>query len=241
MKLDPRVNIIQTRLSKIKKIIAVSGFKGGVGKSSIACVLSLLLAKQGGASSLSTKKVGLMDLDLTGNCDNTILGIKTQYPEEEHGVQPVEENGIKFISSYFYSQGKATHFRGDEISNILLELFAITDWGELDYLILDMPPGLSDTALDIIRWIPQAEVLAISTPSILSRNLVAKSAKLLKEQKVEIIGFVENMSDGKARELDGLKILGSIPKDENFEQAIGDADKLLETNFAKALKQIDGF
>lgn len=233
MKLDPRISIIETRLSKIKKVIAISGFKGGVGKSSIACVLSLVLARQG-------KKVGLMDLDLTGNCDNTILGIKTQYPEEEHGVQPVEEYGIKFISSYFYSQNKATHFRGDEISNILLELFAITDWGELDYLVLDMPPGLSDTALDIIRWIPQAEVLAVSTPSILSRNLVEKSVKMLQEQNVKVIGFVENFSKGEPVKIDGLKFLGSIANDKNFEASIGDVDKLLETDFAKSVKQIDG-
>lgn len=213
LNLDPKLSTLKTRLKNVKKIIAVSGFKGGVGKSSVACVMALLLAEKG-------FKTGLMDLDFNGTSDEVILGLEQQFPEEIEGLDPPLIEGVKFMTPAFFTQNKAVNLRGEEITNAILELIAVTRWQELDYLILDMPPGFADTALDIIRFMPQAEVLIVKTPSVLSKNLVAKAQAALNELGVKIIGEIENYS------------INGIKPDINLEGAYGKPKELLKTQFA---------
>ena len=217
MNMDPKAAVIKNRLAGVKRIIAVSGFKGGVGKSSVACVLALLLAEQG-------KKTGLLDLDFNGASDDIILGRAQEFPQEIEGLDPPVIAGVKFMTPAFFAQNKAVNLRGDEITAAILELLAVTRWRQLDFLILDMPPGFADAALDIIRFIPRAEVLLVKTPSMLSQNLLAKAESVLKELNVKILGVIENMSPN------------GIRRDSSLEAAYGKPLELLKTPFAADLE-----
>ena len=236
--MDPRVSIIHKRLSNIKKIIAVASGKGGVGKSLIASTLALGLSKKG-------YKVGLLDLDLYGPSSHIILGIKDfSFPEEEKGIIPPKISGINFMSIVFFTEDKPSPFRGIDISNIIIELLAITQWGELDYLIIDMPPGIGDETLDIIRYVKTSKFLVVTTPSKVSMGAVNKLLRMLKELKLPVIGIVENMkmtdSDYIKDIISKMKLsyLNSISFDHELEQSIGNAEKLLETGFMKDFEKI---
>ena len=156
--IEPRTSVIDKRLRNIKRIISVASGKGGVGKSLVASSLALSLSRKG-------YKTGLMDLDLYGPSSHIILGVKDVYPQEEKGIVPPEVHGIRFMSIVYYTDDKPSPFRGTDISNIIIELLAITQWGSLDFLIIDMPPGIGDETLDVIRFIKDSKFLVVTTPS----------------------------------------------------------------------------
>jgi len=234
---DPRTSIINERLKNVRSIIAVSGGKGGVGKSLVASTLALILAESG-------RKVGLFDLDFTSPSTHLILGIQDAKPSEDKGIIPPKIHGLKYMSIIYYSGDYAAPLRGADISNALIELLAITLWDDLDYLILDMPPGISDATLDLIRLIKKIEFLIITTPSQLAFETVKKLTNLLVAQNIPIVGIIENMKTGNSQNIKnqthklGLQYLGQIPYDPQIENAIGNPAKLLNTKLAKATKQI---
>ena len=234
---DPRKSIIDERLKGIHDIIAVSSGKGGVGKSLIASTMALTLAKKG-------YKVGLFDLDFTSPSTHVILGLGELYPEEEKGIIPPEVHGLRYMSIIYYSKGDVLPLRGSDISDALIELLAVTIWYNLDFLIIDMPPGISDATLDVIRFVKRAKFLIVTTPSRLAFETVRKLIDLLSELEIPIIGVIENMKmrespfirqqvDGK-----GIKFWGEISFDTQLEEAVGDINKLLETEFGKKLGEI---
>lgn len=235
--MDPRLNIINKRLESIKRIIAVSGGKGGIGKSQTAAGLALNLTSQ-------NYRVGLLDLDFCGPSSHVILGIDGVYPEEDMGIIPPLAKGIRFMSITFYSAGQPAPLRGGEISNAIIELLAITRWGELDFLIIDMPPGTGDPTLDVIRLMKRVEFLLVTTPSRVAREVMKKELSVLRELHIPVLGVLENMKLKKGspagEELAGLVVpfLGSIDFDEDLEEALGDTDKLLHTGFVRQLGQI---
>ena len=186
MLVDPRISIIDERLKGIGKIIAVSSGKGGVGKSVIASTLALTLARKG-------FKVGLFDLDFTSPSTHIILGIEGLQPKEEKGIVPPKAHGLHYMSIIYYSGDYATPLRGADVSNALIELLAITKWEKLDYLILDMPPGIGDATLDLIRLIKNIEFIIVTTPSKLAFETVKKLSSLLKSLRIPMLGVVENM------------------------------------------------
>ena len=235
--MDARISVIDKRLKNIGRIISVASGKGGVGKSLVASSLALNLSKKG-------HKVGLLDLDLYGPSAHIILGVKDVFPKEEKGIVPPDIYGIKFMSIVYFTKDKPAPFRGIDISNIILELLAIIQWGSLDYLIIDMPPGIGEETLDIIRLIKNSEFLIVTTPSKVAMGSVSKLLKILKELKIPIIGVIENMSMTKSSFIRddicemNLQYLGSISFDQNLENSIGYIDKLLKTNFMKDLDEI---
>jgi ATP-binding protein involved in chromosome partitioning len=218
--LDPRPSVIAERLSGVKRVIAVTGWKGGIGKSVTAAGLALLLAKKG-------FKAGLCDLDFAGASGHVVLGARGVFPKEEKGLEPPLVSGVKFMSVSYFSENKAVPLRGSEISEAIIELLAITQWGELDFLVLDMPPGVNDAALDVLRFIPRAEVLAVTLPSVMARQVLDRSLALYRGLKVPVLGVVENMS--KAR--------GGIREDAALEKALGRPGALLRTRFAADLEK----
>jgi ATP-binding protein involved in chromosome partitioning len=234
---DPRVTIIGERMRDIRKVIAVSSGKGGVGKSLVASTLALTLAKKG-------YKVGLFDLDFTSPSTHIILGVDGVQPKEEKGIIPPKVHGLEYMSITYYSKDHATPLRGTDSSNALIELLSITKWGKLDFLILDMPPGIGDATLDLIRFIKKIEFLIVTTPSQLAFETVKKLATLLKELKIPIIGIVENMKMNQSKTIQeqtrklGLTYLTGIPYDPQVEEAIGKANKLLDTTMGKLAEQI---
>ncbi len=235
--MDPRLNVIDERLSGVKRIVAISGGKGGVGKSSVSSMLALVLNGM-------SKKVGLLDLDLSGPTDHVILGLKDVFPEEEKGIVPPKVNGIKFMSIVYFSGEKPLPLRGEDYSNVIIELLAITRWGSLDYLIIDMPPGIGDTALDVIKVIEKIEFIMVGNQSKLTLHTLKKVIEMSEESGKEVIGVIENMkvpgSGEKENKLAflGVPFLGSVGFDREYESSLGNVDELLGTQFTKDLQNI---
>jgi len=234
---DPRLSIIDERMRDIRKVVAVSSGKGGVGKSLIASTLALTLAKKG-------YNVGLLDLDFTSPSTHIILGIEAVQPKEDKGIIPPKIHGLEYMSIVYYSGDQATPLRGADVSNALIELLSITKWGKLDFLVLDMPPGIGDATLDLIRLIKKIEFLIVTTPSQLAFETVKKLATMLEELKIPIIGIVENMKMNQSETIReqtrklGLTYLIRIPYDTQIEEAIGKTDKLLYTRMGKEIEQL---
>ena len=237
MVIDPRTSVINKRLSRIRRIIAVSSGKGGVGKSMVATTLALILKNSG-------CKVGLFDLDFTSPSTHVILGAKITPPKEEKGIVPPRVNGLEYISLVYFVGDRPVPLRGEDTSNALIELLTITQWGTLDFLVIDMPPGIGDAVLDLVRLIKRIEFLIVTTPSLLAFETVKKQVELLCELKMPIIGLVENMkmdtAEAVARETVklGLNYLGAIVYDPLVEEAIGHEAKLLKTTIGKKLQQV---
>jgi len=237
MRGDPRLSVIDRRLEKVERIVAVTGGKGGIGKSMVASCLALNLARSG-------QKVGLLDLDLTGPCDHLILGIGTSFPEEEFGLVPPLASGIRFMSITYFTGEQPAPLRGTDVSNALIELLAIVQWGELDFLVIDMPPGLGDALLDAVRLLRRAEFLVVSTASLVVLETVKRSLGLLEQVGVPIVGVVENMRRGKGKAVEELAVqrdlpfLGSLPFDEGLEEALGNTEKLARTAVASGLMKM---
>ena len=235
--IDPRTSVIASRLSKVNRIIAVSSGKGGVGKSMVATTLALTLAK-------NSCKVGLFDLDFTSPSTHVILGAENLQPTEEKGLVPPTIHGLEYMSLIYFVGDNPAPLRGADVSNALIELLAVTQWGTLDFLIIDMPPGIGDAILDLIRLIGRIEFLIVTTPSLLAFETVKKQVALLCDQKMHIIGIMENMKHDKTQGVEsetgklGLKFLGEIPFDSHIETAIGNTPKLLETEVGKKIFRI---
>ena len=234
---DPRISVVNERLKNIENIVAVSSGKGGVGKSLVASTLALTLAKKG-------CKTGLFDLDFTSPSTHLILGVQEMQPKEEKGIIPPEVYGLKYMSIVYYSGNQVTPLRGADVSNALIELLAITRWEKLDFLVIDMPPGIGDATLDLLRLVKNVKFLVITTPSRLAFETVRKLVSLLRGLEIPIVGIVENMKMDDSKFIQtqvknlGLPFLGEIPFDNKIEDAIGNVDKLLETVFAKKVESI---
>ncbi len=234
---DPRTSVIAERLSGIRRIIAVSSGKGGVGKSIVATTLALTLAKSG-------CKVGLFDLDFTSPSTHIILGAPNVQPKEEKGIVPPTVHGLEYMTLVYFVGDNPAPLRGADVSNALIELLSITQWGQLDFLVIDMPPGIGDAILDLIRMVNRLEFLIVTTPSLLAFETVKKQVGLLCELKLPIVGVVENMKMDKTKSVQveteklGLKFLGDIPFDQQVEASIGDKAMLLKTVVGKRIHQI---
>lgn len=232
--MDPRVTIIEERLKSIKRIIAVAAGKGGVGKSTVATGLALVLAQMG-------RRVGLLDLDFYGPSTHVILGVSEGIqPAEERGIIPPTVHGIAFMSLVFYTGKNPAPLRGTDLTNALIELLAITRWGELDFLIVDMPPGLGDTTLDAIRLLKNPSFLVVTTPSRIASETVSRLITLLSELNIPILGVIENMSRScdRARAPFDVRVSEKLPFDEGLEDALGDPGRFLQTEFARRLREI---
>ncbi len=235
--IDPRTSIIDERLKRISRIIAVSSGKGGVGKSLIATTLALTLAREGW-------KVGLFDLDFTSPSTHLILGAKNAQPKEDKGIVPPVVKGVEYMSLVYYCGDKAAPLRGADTSNALIELLAVTRWSTLDFLFIDMPPGIGDAVLDLVLLVKRIEFLIVTTPSQLAFETVKKQLNLLQELRVPVIGLVENMKMNAAKNIQrqteelGVTFLGEVPYDVKVEEAIGDEAKLLGTALAQKVKEV---
>ncbi|MBI5684877.1 MAG: P-loop NTPase [Verrucomicrobia bacterium] len=230
--MDPRSSVIEKRLAGVKRIVAVTGWKGGIGKSSIASVLALLLAHKG-------HRAALLDLDFTGASDHIILGINDAHYTEETGLNPPLAHGITFMSMSFFSQGRAVPLRGSDVSQAALELLAVTQWGEQDFLVVDMPPGIGDASLDMVRWIKRAELLAVTTPAVLSVETLKRSLALFERLNVPLLGIIENLSTAAHSPfVSHAKFLGSIQRDPSLEAATGHPEQILRTRFAEELGKV---
>jgi len=182
-------------LKGVKNIIAVGSGKGGVGKSTVAVNLAVSLANSGA-------KVGLIDADIYGPSIPMMFGLLDKRPEgvEKDGkmyVIPIEKYGIRLLSiGFFVDQSKALIWRGPMASMALKQLFTDAIWGELDYLVIDLPPGTGDIALTLVQDFPLTGAVIVSTPQNLALADVKKAADMFRNDKINIpiLGLVENMA-----------------------------------------------
>ncbi len=235
--IDPRICAINERIKNIKRIWVVGSGKGGVGKSTLSAFISLILNKKG-------YKVGLLDLDFYGPSSHIILGVKDSKPEEEYGIKPINVDGIEFMSIIYFTENKPLLMRGKDASEALIEILTITRWGNLDFLIIDMPPGMGEILLDMIRFVANIEFLIISNSSIISMGTVEKLVKFLKDQNFFILGLIENMKfsssdfvQNRCSEL-GVKYLGEISFHSELEGFYGSPQSLLSSKISKELDNI---
>ncbi len=173
----------------VKNIVAVSSGKGGVGKSTVAVNLAVALAKDGA-------KVGIMDADVYGPNVPMMLGTGYGQPEVENGkLVPIEAHGIKMISmAVLVPPDKPMILRGPMLHGVVRQFLSDVNWGELDYLIVDMPPGTGDVQLSLAQLVPVQGAVLVTTPQEVSLSDVRRAVKMFEQVNVPVLGVIENMS-----------------------------------------------
>lgn len=174
----------------VKNIIAVSSGKGGVGKSTAAVNLAVALTKDGA-------KVGLMDADVYGPNIPMMLGIGQIQPQIGPGNKliPIESHGVKLISmAVLVPADKPMILRGPMLHGVVKQFLSDVDWGELDYLIVDMPPGTGDVQLSLAQLVPVQGAILVTTPQRVSLSDVTRALKMFEQVAIPVLGVVENMS-----------------------------------------------
>jgi len=218
--------IRQTALPGVKNIIAVGAGKGGVGKSTVAVLTAIGLARSGAS-------VGLLDADVYGPSIPKMMGVEDAQPAvsgEANRIIPVEAHGVKTMSiGFIIPRDQPVIWRGPMIHGTIRQFLEQVDWGELDYLIVDLPPGTGDVPLTLSQSIPATGAVVVCTPQAVALLDCVRAARMYQMLKVEVLGIIENMSyfiapdtlreydlfgkggaEAAAREL-GVPFLGSIP------------------------------
>lgn len=168
--------------------IAIASGKGGVGKSTVAVNLAVALARKG-------KRVGIIDADIYGFSVPDMMGIEDRPELVEERIRPVERFGVKVISMGFFVQDNApVIWRGPMLGKMLRNFFDEVEWGELDYMVLDLPPGTGDVALDVHQMIPQSKEIIVTTPHATAAFVAARAGAMAVHTSHDIIGIVENMA-----------------------------------------------
>src|SRR6202050_390669 len=176
-------------LPGVSKIVAVGSGKGGVGKTTVAVNLAIALSKMG-------QRVGLMDAEVYGPNVPLMMG-SSQAPKGGPGnvIEPTLSHGIKTISIGYISPGdKPLVMRGPMLHQIIKQFLQQVNWGELDYLVVDLPPGAGDVAISLVQTVPLTGAVVVSTPSDVSLEDARKALEMFAQVRVEVLGIVENMS-----------------------------------------------
>ncbi len=178
---------ITQHLSQIKNKIGVYSGKGGVGKTTIAVNMAALLAQEG-------ERVGLLDVDI--DCPNVtkVLGISDK-PEQDNGTLiPSQRFGVKVMSMAFFQQKEeeAIVWRGPMVHNAINQFLQMTDWGELDYLVVDLPPGTSDSPLTVMQTVPLDGFVVVTTPQLLAKLDAKRCINMIRKLNIQVLGIVEN-------------------------------------------------
>ena len=215
-----------TMVHPITRVIAVGSGKGGVGKSTVSTNLAVTLAERG-------FRVGLLDADIWGFSIPRMLGTSERLEaNNDKNIQPVESYGVRLVSTGLIVETEQTAlmWRGLMLSKALEQFLNQVEWGELDYLVIDMPPGTGDIQMSLTRLLPQAEMVIVTTPAKTAQKVAVRVADMARRSFMPVIGVVENMSDftcdhgtshalfgkGGGRELAeelGIPLLGSVPLD----------------------------
>ncbi|NLV87825.1 MAG: Mrp/NBP35 family ATP-binding protein [Tissierellia bacterium] len=244
-------------LNNVNRVIGVMSGKGGVGKSTISTLLAEGLRGQG-------YKVGIMDSDITGPSIPRLLGLKDAQVVSKDGlIQPaITENGIKVMSFNLLmeDENQPVIWRGPIVSSAVKQFWTDVYWGDLDYLVIDMPPGTGDVALTVMDSIPINGLVMVSVPQDMVSMIVAKAVNMAKKMDVDILGVVQNMSyiqcpncDEKIRMYDGenieqflkeldLELLGELPMTKEISnisfKGYDDSKETIEELFNPILKKI---
>lgn len=239
--------------NKVKKIIGVMSGKGGVGKSSISVLIAKQLRKLG-------YSVGILDADVTGPSIPNLMGLRGKKAEtNEEFIIPVEtQNGIKVISLNLLlkDENQPVIWRGPLISGAVKQFWTDVIWGELDYLVIDMPPGTADVALTVMQSIPISGLVMVSIPQDLVSMIVSKAVNMAKAMNINILGVIENMSyiacpdcgkkikffntesTGEFLEDMNLKLLGELPMLSSISNLSEQENESISESLAKVFNPI---
>jgi ATP-binding protein involved in chromosome partitioning len=228
MSISFKEKLIKKKTNRIRKVVMVCSGKGGVGKSTVSYAIAKAISESG-------KKVGLLDLDIHGPVEHLFFKeVKKNFSGSKEGLEPIFSDGMKVMSLGFLSKDEPIPIKGRYKEEILESLFSEVTWGDLDFLIVDMPPGISDELFFVSRNLNEKLVaVVVTTPSLLSLSVVKRMIKLLHQEKVKIVGIVENLSyftckcgeevkpfgEG-VEELEGEKVIGKLPIDPKLEEAL---------------------
>lgn len=212
-------------LARVRHFLAVASGKGGVGKSSVAINLALAMARQG-------LRVGLLDADIHGPSLPLMLGLSGRPRMVEGRIIPEEKYGLRVVSfGLLVQEGEAVIWRGPLVARAMQQLLGEVEWGELDYLLIDLPPGTGDASISVAQALPKLQVLLVTTPQEAALSDVRRALALFGKQQRQLLGLVENMSfflcpgcnrpyfifgQGGAQKLSqesGLPLLAAIPID----------------------------
>ena len=180
-----------TQISPTTRVIAIGSGKGGVGKSSISVNVAVAMAKEG-------FRVGLLDADIWGFSIPRMLGVEERLEADESTklIQPALAHGVKVVSTglIIESEETALMWRGLMLSKALEQFLQQVEWGELDYLIIDLPPGTGDVQMALSRMLPQAEMAVVTTPQMAAQKVAVRVADMARRSHMPIVGVIENMS-----------------------------------------------
>ncbi len=177
-------------LNQVRNVIVVMSGKGGVGKSSVTALIASNLARAG-------KKVGILDADITGPSQAKAFGISGGLQATEYGIIPPQsKSGIKLISINFFlpNEDDPVIWRGPMLAGAVKQFWAEVDWRDLDYMIVDLPPGTGDVPLTVMQTLPVNGIVIVSSPQDLAFMVVKKTIKMAQKMNIPILGLVENMS-----------------------------------------------
>jgi ATP-binding protein involved in chromosome partitioning len=186
-----RTTLPEGALAQVGNVICVGSGKGGVGKSSITANLAAALAAEG-------KSVGVLDADVWGYSQPRMLGLGAERPKvsaERKLIPLVAHDGIKVMSiGFFVEQDAAVVWRGPMLHKALQQFLEDVDWGELDYLLIDLPPGTGDVSMTLAQLLPHAKFVIVTTPQPVAQKVAARSAEMASKLKLEVAGVIENMA-----------------------------------------------
>ncbi len=183
---------VKKRLDDVGKVVMVGGGKGGVGKSLVACGLAISLAKSGA-------KVGVLDLDIHGASVPEYLGVGPPLESDARGLKPKRAKGLKVMSVGLFTGSRPVPMRGDDKEALVAQLFSLTVWGRLDYLVVDLPPGLADEFLTALKLFGRkASLVLVTTPSPIALKVVGRLRTLARGEGISLRGVVLNMSSMRA-------------------------------------------
>jgi ATP-binding protein involved in chromosome partitioning len=203
------------RLPSDCRVLAIASGKGGVGKSSLAANLGVALAELG-------HRVGILDADIYGHSIPHVLGIRQRPVAVDDLIVPPVKDGLKLMSIGFFLDGnEPVMWRGPMLHRALEQFLTDVHWGEIDVLVVDMPPGTGDVSISLGQLLPRAEVVLVTTPQRLAQDVAARAAAMAQKTNMRLLGVVENMSgdvfgsgggEELAREL-AVPLLGTVPLD----------------------------
>jgi len=186
--MSPQAEPQKLPIAGVKNLIAVGSGKGGVGKTTVSVNLAITLARAG-------HKVGLMDADVYGPNVPLMMGVRATPHAVGERIQPIEKFGVKVMSMGFLNPGdKPLVWRGPMLHSVIQQFLRGVDWGQLDYLIIDLPPGTGDVQLTLIQTAPLTGAVVVTTPSDVSLEDARKAIHMFQQVRVPILGLVENMS-----------------------------------------------
>lgn len=176
------------RVARFGKVILVGSGKGGVGKSLVACAMALLLADRG-------YRTGILDIDIHGASVPDYLEVRPPLNSTKDGLQPKECHGVRVMSVALLTGENPVPMRGDEKQDLITQFVALTDWGPLDYLVVDLPPGTGDEFLGAVDlFVGKATAVLVTTPSRNAISVVSRLRKLAKIERVPVLGIILNMA-----------------------------------------------